>query len=305
MPERRNVARQLRSLCGTLAAICLFAAAVLYALTRYTQLELEGDAARSAHRLVVDRIEPLLAPADAKGPIPATRYQSLSASFRPVLADGPSETIRLWDTHGTALFADKPDAVGRRQIEVRDEIKLLSGGASRSMVVDGDRFRTLTMLRIGESQTQIVIGLDRPHAPIVAKSKARWYRWIEPAIVAAAVCFALWALAALAVMLLPKIASVVSRRRTRVDPSSIPPPPNTIRPAKRPRRGPGVKELDLPAYMLPGFREEVEARRRLEEELEIARRERDALLERVRRMESDPEDGRQHQQRGSEAGSRV
>lgn len=298
MPERRNVARRLRSLWGTLAAICLLAAGVLYGVTRYIQLELEGDAARAAHKLAVDHIEPHLVPADAMDPIAGSRYEELAASFRWELADGPSESVRLWTSDGTILFADKAELVGRRQGDVRDDIKLLRSGASRSMV-DGDRFRTLTMLRIGESQSLIVIGLDRPHAPLVAKSRARWYPWIKPAIVAAVVCFALWALAALAVVLLPRVRPGASMRRTGSDAQQ--PQPSNGKPRKAARRDPSTQDLDLPAYMFPGFREEVEARRRLQEELEIARRERDALLDRVRRLESD-EHGRQQD---SEAGSRV
>jgi predicted nuclease with TOPRIM domain len=44
--------------------------------------------------------------------------------------------------------------------------------------------------------------------------------------------------------------------------------------------------------MLPGFREEMESRQQVQEELNATRRERDALVERLRRLEAERETSR-------------
>ena len=49
---------------------------------------------------------------------------------------------------------------------------------------------------------------------------------------------------------------------------------------------------DLPAYMRPGFQDEVEARREVESALETAQQERAQLLERLRRAEAELDEAR-------------
>jgi hypothetical protein len=122
--------------------------------------------------------------------------------------------------------------------------------------------------------------LDRSHAAIVAEARKPWYAWVGRGIRAAAgfgglyvatvVVFALW--------------GVFERRAAR-----RPAPARASRP-KRDRRP--AEEADLPPYMRPGFQEEAMARRRVEEELEEVRTERDSLRARVRHLESELEEVR-------------
>lgn len=267
MPDRVNLGRQLRALWATLAVICLVAAAAAYGVTRYLQSELEADATRDARKLSVDVLQPLLIPADTDGPVRGARYGVLGAEVEEKVLAGPISAVRVWAADGTVVFADRRDLVGEREPEMRDDIHAVIAGTSQS-VIEGDRFSTLTALEIGNPPTLVAAELVRSHAAIVERSRETWYPWMERAITAAIVCFVLFVATAIGFFAF----GVVARRA-----------------ARKPQAAPAG---NANGYMLPGFREEVESRHRVEEELKAARNERDALLERLRRVEAELEQAR-------------
>ena len=291
MPDRGNLGRQVRALWATLAVICLVGAGAAYGVTRYLQSELETDATRDARKLSVDVLQPLLIPSDAEGPVRGTRYDELLSSVDQRVLAGPINAVTLWAADGTIVFADRRDLVGEREAAMRDDIHAAVAGTSQSSV-EGDRFATLTVLEIGNPPTLVAAELGRSHAAIVEESKETWYPWMERAITAAIVCFALFVATAIGFFAFGVLRRLAARRR-EPDASANGSAIHRRDPAKAERRAPAVAgDEDLPAYMLPGFREEVESRQRVEDELNATRSERDALVERLRRLEAEREGAR-------------
>jgi hypothetical protein len=275
MPNTRDLGRQLRAFFLTLAVIFLVGAGAAYGVTRYLQSELEADATRDARKLSVDVLQPLLVPTDAQGPIRGARYDQLRGAVDERVLAGPINGMVLLAQDGTVLFADQRALVGDHEPALRDDIHAVIAGTSKS-VVDGDRFRTLTVLELGSPPTLVAAELVRSHTAIVEESRATWYPWVGRAVTAAIVCFGL----AIATAIVFLVLGVLGRRSAR-DRSKIEAPP-----LRRKKAAP-LPDEDLPAYMTPGFQEEVGARRQVEEELRAIQHERDALAQRVQRLEAE------------------
>ena len=275
MPDTRHLGRQLRAFFITLAVIFLVGAGAAYGVTRYLQSELEADATRDARKLSVDVLQPLLVPTDAQGPVRGTRYDQLLSAVDDRVLAGPINGVLLLAQDGTVLFADQRALVGDHEPAMRDEIHAVIAGTSKS-IVDGDRFRTLTVLEIGSPPTLVAAELVRSHTAIVEESRATWSPWVARAITAAIVCFGL----ALLTTIVSFVLGVLGRRSAR-DRSRVEAPP-----LRRKKAAP-LPDEELPAYMTPGFQEEVAARRQVEDELRAIQHERDALAERVRRLEAE------------------
>jgi hypothetical protein len=279
--------------------ICLLGAAAAYGVTRYLQSELEADATREARKLSIDVLQPLLNPADTDGPIRGARYRKLDGEVGEKVLAGPINAVKVWAADGTIVFADQRDLVGEREAAMRDDLHAAIAGTSQSDV-EGGRFSTLTVLEIGNPPTLVAGELARSHSAIVEESRETWYPWMERAITAAIVCFVLFVATAIGFLAFGLLA-----RRAARKPEATPAPnangsaPHRRDPARSERRAPAAEDEDLPAYMLPGFRDEVESRHRVEEELKAIKSERDALLERLRRLEAEVERAR------SETPSRV
>jgi hypothetical protein len=275
MPDRRHRGRQLRDVFITLALIFLVGAGAAYGVTRYLQSELESDANRDARKLSVDVLQPLLVPADAQGPVQGARYDELLAAVDQRVLAGPINGVLLLAQDGTILFADQPSLVGDHEPALRDDIHAVIAGTSQSSV-DGDRFRTLTALEIGSPPTLVAAELVRSHTAIVEESREVWYPWVGRAITAAVVCFGL----ALVTAIVFSVIGVLERRSAR---------PRSAVEAPRPRRKKAAADGDenMPAYMHPSFKDEVAARRHVEDELGAIQHERDALAQRVQHLEAE------------------
>jgi hypothetical protein len=274
MPDRRHRGRQLRDVFITLALIFLVGAGAAYGVTRYLQSELESDANRDAHKLSVDVLQPLLVPADAQGPVQGARYDELLAAVDQRVLAGPINGVLLLAQDGTVLFADQPSLVGDHEPALRDDIHAVIAGTSQSSV-DGDRFRTLTALEIGSPPTLVAAELVRSHTAIVKESREVWYPWVARAIAAAIVCFGL----ALVTAIVFSVIGVLERHSARQR-SAVTAPP-------RRRKRDQVPDENAPAYMHPSFKDEVAARRQVEEELRAIQHERDALAQRVQHLEAE------------------
>jgi hypothetical protein len=275
MPDRRHRGRQLRDVFITLALIFLVGAGAAYGVTRYLQSDLESDANRDARKLSVDVLQPLLVPADAQGPVQGARYDELLAAVDERVLAGPINGVLLLAQDGTVLFADQPSLVGDQEPALRNDIHAVIAGTSQSSV-DGDRFRTLTALEIGSPPTLVAAELVRSHTAIVEESREVWYPWVARAITAAIVCFGL----ALVTAIVFSVIGVFERRSARQRSAVTASPP-------RRRKRDQVPDEKAPAYMHPSFKEEVAARRQVEDELRAIQHERDALAQRVQRLEAE------------------
>ena len=275
MPDRRHRGRQLRDVFITLALIFLVGAGAAYGVTRYLQSELESDANRDARKLSVDVLQPLLVPADAQGPVQGARYDELLAAVDQRVLAGPINGVLLLAQDGTVLFADQPSLVGDHEPALRNDIHAVIAGTSQSSV-DGDRFRTLTALEIGSPPTLVAAELVRSHTAIVEESREVWYPWVARAITAAIVCFGL----ALVTAIVFSVIGVFERRSARQRSAVTASPP-------RRRKRDQVPDENAPAYMHPSFKDEVAARRQVEDELRAIQHERDALAQRVQRLEAE------------------
>lgn len=275
MPDRRHRGRQLRDVFITLALIFLLGAGAAYGATRYLQSGLESDATRDARKLSVDVLQPLLVPADAQGLVQGARYDELLSAVDERVLAGPINGVLLLAQDGTVLFADQPSLVGDHEPALRDDIHSVIAGTSQSSV-DGDRFRTLTALEIGSPPTLVAAELVRSHSAIVEESREVWYPWVGRAITAAIVCFGLALVTAIVFATIGVLGRRSARQRSAVESPRL----------RRKKAGADADE-NAPAYLHPSFKDEVAARRQVEEELMAIQHERDALAARVQRLEAE------------------
>lgn len=275
MPDRRHRGRQLRDVFITLALIFLLGAGAAYGATRYLQSGLESDATRDARKLSVDVLQPLLVPADAQGLVQGARYDELLSAVDERVLAGPINGVLLLAQDGTVLFADQPSLVGDHEPALRDDIHSVIAGTSQSSV-DGDRFRTLTALEIGSPPTLVAAELVRSHPAIVEESREVWYPWVGRAITAAIVCFGLALVTAIVFATIGVLGRRSARQRSAVESPRL----------RRKKAGADADE-NAPAYLHPSFKDEVAARRQVEEELMAIQHERDALAARVQRLEAE------------------
>jgi hypothetical protein len=282
-PPRPKPGSALRALWATLAGIFLLLGGVAYAANLYFASELERAATRDARKLAIDVIQPLLTPADASAPIRGERYDQLLASVEQNVLAGPVNRVRLWRADGTILFADDPALVGHREADMRDDIHAVTAGTSETRIL-GDRFRTLTSIRIGEPPILLAVELGRSHSALVAPASERWHPWIVRAGVVAGVWVALYLATALFFFLL----GAFTRRSKSAKPKSS----NAGRSGRKARKDEAPADAEAPAYMQPGFQEEFQSRKRAEDALASVERQRDGLLERVRVLELELEAAR-------------
>ena len=275
MPDRRHRGRQLRDVFITLALIFLLGAGAAYGATRYLQSGLESDATRDARKLSVDVLQPLLVPADAQGLVQGARYDELLSAVDERVLAGPINGVLLLAQDGTVLFADQPSLVGDHEPALRDDIHSVIAGTSQSSV-DGDRFRTLTALEIGSPPTLVAAELVRSHPAIVEESREVWYPWVGRAITAAIVCFGLALVTAIVFATIGVLGRRSARQRSTVESPRL----------RRKKAGADADE-NAPAYLHPSFKDEVAARRQVEDELRVIQHERDALAARVQRLEAE------------------
>jgi hypothetical protein len=282
-PPKPKPGSALRALWATLAGIFLLLGGVAYAANLYFESELERAATRDARKLAIEVIQPLLSPADASAPIRGARYDQLLASIDQSVLAGPVNTVRLWRADGTILFADDPSLVGDRDADMRDDIHAVTAGTSQSQVL-GDRFRVLTSIKVGEPPILLAVELGRSHSAVVAPASERWHPWVVRAGVAAGVCVVLYVATALFFSLF----GTITRRAKSAKPKLA----DAGRSGRRAQKDPAPPEPDIPAYMQPGFQDEFQSRKRAEDALAAAERERDGLRERVRVLELELEAAR-------------
>jgi hypothetical protein len=297
-PAHKRRGRELRGLFGTLVVIFLLGMGVAYGATWYQRGQLEEEATRDARKLAVRVIQPMLLPSDAAAPIRGERYDQLLSLVEERVLAGPINHVRLWRADGTVLFADDASAGGKREPAMRDDIHAVTAGTSSS-AVKGERYRILTSVRIGDPPRFLVVELNQPHASIVQRANKQWRPWMVRAGVGAGISAALYVATVIGFSLYGAVAKPGQRSKSK-DVKKKEAKPKAAKkeaaPAADGRRAavPNGKAQppELPPYMQPGYQEEVNARRRAEEALQTVERQRDELLERVRRLEAELEQAR-------------
>jgi hypothetical protein len=294
LPAWKRRGRGLRGLFGTLTVIFLLAVGFTYGATRYQERQFEEDATRDARKLAVRVMQPMLLPSDATGPIRGERYQQLMSLVEGRVMAGPINRIRVWRADGTILFADDASMVGKREPQMRDEIHAVTGGGTSQGDVKGERYRSLTSVRVGDPPRFLVVELSQSHDAIVQRAKKQWRPWMVRAGVGAGVSFALYLATAAALALYgamvksgrarPKQTKPKADRKDAKASSEV---AKNGKDGKRAERG-----TELPGYLQPGYQDEVSARRRAEDAMQTLERQRDELLERVRRLEAELEQAR-------------
>jgi two-component system, NarL family, sensor kinase len=267
----KSFARDLRAFWLALAVICLLGVIAAYGITRFRLTELEQAATRDARRLAVEVVQPALSPGDGSRPMRGARYESMLSTIEGRVLLRPIGAVRIWSGDGTIVFADDPKLVGDRMPAMRDDIHDLNAGAV-SGFVKGGRFHTLVLLRVAKSPTSLAAELIRSHAPLVEKAKRPWYPWVGRAIRGAIAFAALYVVTWAGLFVYDVLRRRSALRRSRAT-------------MKEERSAAAEEDENVPAYVRPGFREELETRQRVERELTSAQAERDELARRLQQAE--------------------
>jgi hypothetical protein len=268
----KSFARDLRAFWLALAVIGLLGAIAAYGITRFRLTELEQAATRDARRLAVEVVQPALSPGDGSRPMRGARYESMLSTIEGRVLLRPIGAVRIWSGDGTIVFADDPKLVGDRMPAMRDDIHDLNAGAV-SGFVKGGRFHTLVLLRVAKSPTtSLAAELIRSHAPLVEKAKGPWYPWVGRAIRGAIAFAALYVVTWAGFFVYDVLRRRMALRRSGAT-------------MKEERSAAAEEDENVPAYVRPGFREELETRQRVERELTSAQAERDELARRLQQAE--------------------
>lgn len=271
MSDPKTAGRDLRALWATLAVICLLGAGVAYGVTRYRLMELEEQAGRYARKLAVDVIQPALTAGDVAAPIRGEQLAEVRSAIEDRVLEGPIDAVRLWSADGTVVYADDPRVIGEQDQGIRQEIHAASADTSVHGFTTGGRFHSLVLMHVGKPSTTVAAELVRSHEAMVAKAQEPWYPWVARAIKVAIAFAVLYVVTWVGF----GVYGFVRRRASRRKAEAAKQPPVI------PGRRTGVADEDLPAYMKPGFQQEVEARRQAEAEAASARAERDELARRL------------------------
>jgi hypothetical protein len=312
---------RLRGWFGTLAFASLVVAGVAYGATIVVRIGLEREAVADAGTLANSIVAPALRPADLDAPIRGERYQSLLSTMRRRVLKPPVTSIEIWKPDGTIVFADRRSLLGQRVPSMRASLHDAHVRGSLRLT-EGDTFRALIGVAVGDASA--VVEVDRP-ASGIAEQAGRWRPWVPRGLRAAAAFLVLYGLSVAASLFTrrrrardavrlptrkggtPSASPVedsrlnVRRRRSDRQPTdrsapTDPPGPPGSRGGPGP---PGPPGSTVPAYMQPGFREHLEARREAEDALTSARQalsasesERQRLRERLEQIESELEEAR-------------
>src|SRR5262245_24349384 len=199
------------------------------------------------------------------------RLAQMRSTVEAKVLDGPVRAVRIWSGDGRVVFADDPKLIADREPSMREDLHTMTAGTAAHSSVTGDHFRTLVVMHVGKPPTLMAAELIRPYTPLIEKARAPWYPWVARAI-RFAIAFAVLYL----VTWVAFAAYDIVRRRVEQERAEA-----KRQEAETGRRRPPVADEDLPAYMQPGFQQEVEARRKAEAEAASARAERDELARRL------------------------
>jgi hypothetical protein len=295
-----NVPNRLRSLFGTIAFLSLLVAGLAYGATWVARTGLERDAVAQAGRAAGAVVEPELRRDDVRAPMSGERYAELRTLIDKRIVNPPVTSVEIWNEDGAIVYAGRRSRLGETVPAMRDVVReTLTRGSMK--LVEGDTLRALAALRLPAAA--VVVEVDRSYAGLVAEANERWQPWVRRGVTLAAIALVLYVLAVgVSLVERRRRASAAERLPEPVRTGNAQPPPaeeDSHLAIRRRRADPDEVKPDAPAYMQPGFREHLQARREAEEALIAAQQalgtaeqDRQRLQERLRQTEAELEDAR-------------
>ena len=175
------------------------------------------------------------------------RYASMRSAIEERVLVWPIIAVRIWSGNGTVVFADDPKVVGEQVPALRDDIHDLNAGGVRGFVT-GNRVHTISCSSASPAHRRRWRPISCGHTPARGGAQESWYPWVGRAIRVAIGFGVLY----LVTWVRFAVYAVLRRQVAPPDPGGD---EGRARPAKA--------DEDLPAYMHPRFRDEVETRRRV------------------------------------------
>ncbi len=294
-----RLANRLRNAFGTLAFLSLAVAAIAFGASFVLRSGLEKEAIAQAGTLANTIVQPALDPNDVAAPMTGDRYRTIRHLVRKRVLEPPVTSVEIWNGDGTIVFADEKSRVGEQVPAMKSVIHDATIEGSTD-VVEGDTFRALVGVGVGDAS--LVVELDRPMAAI-DDTADRWLPWVRRGMQAAVAFLALWVAAvALSVVARRGRAKQADQLPQKVETGNAPPAHEqdahvSVRRRKTDR--PDGVSPDAPAYMQPGFREHLDARREAEDALSNAQQalraselDRERLQQRLDQTESELQEAR-------------
>jgi hypothetical protein len=290
---------RLRSAFGTLAFLSIAVATIAFGASFVLRSGLEKDAVAEAGKVAGTIVQPALDPQDVLQPMTGDRYAALRQIVRKRVLAPPVTSIEIWNEDGTIVFADRRSRVGEQVPAMRAAIHDAKIEGS-SKLVEGDTFRALVGIGVGDAAA--VVELDRPMAGI-EETADRWLPWVRRGMQAAVVFLALW-VAAVALSLIARRgrARQAEQLPQKIRTGNAPPTPEEdahVNVRRRKTDRPDGVSPDAPAYMQPGFREHLEARREaedalsnLQQALRASELDRERLQQRLEQTEAELQEAR-------------
>jgi hypothetical protein len=310
----RDLPRRLRSLFGTLTFLALAIAAVGFGATWVIRVGLERDALAQAGKIAASVLEPALTTDDVQHPMTGRRYTEIRRLVADKVTGNGVNSVEIWRADGTVVFALRRALIGKAPAPMRAIVRDTLERGSLS-IVEGDTFRALVAVR-PSADIGAVVELDRSYAAMTA-SASRWRPWTDRGIAVAIACFLIYLLCVGASLVEQRTRAKPAidlpehlrrsdgprRRRSDADaepiaPVAAPEPDSHVTVRRRPSTA-DEPSADAPAYVQPGFREHLEARREAEnalgsiqQALASSEQERARLQERLRAAEAELEQAR-------------
>lgn len=254
--EPRTTTRNRRVLWGALSLVLIAAMAASYFLGGKARERHEARATSDARSTTELILAPLFKPKDLAEPVGHNRHEELLAAIgERILQASPITAVSVWSPDGTMVLSTVSRSVGNRLSGERDRLRRVMRGGVES-VVEGPLFRTYVPLRPEPgSEAEGVVQLDRPYAPMLTAATRPW-RLATTGL-------------ALGLLIAGTLFGLTFRRRTAAQATDDEgeheaPPDGGVAPEGagapavpgRTRGNPGPP----PAYTVPGYREQVQAR---------------------------------------------
>ncbi len=262
----RDTRRTQRPIWAAMTALLLTGMITSLFLAARAKQSAEATATSRAQVAVQEDLAPLLTSSDAAQPVTGERYQTLSALVtRRLLSAGPSDGVTMYSPDATIVFDLERGRVGERAPELRARIDRVIG-QGRESVVEGDAFHAFVPLRLKPEEDPLaVVDVTQPYEPLWSSASKPWR--------VAAIGFAALLLPALGMLVLGFRGSFGrstggtgwgrAAAGARATPApAVPAHEASMRPTRA--AGGGVVEPP-PVYEHPGYRAEVEGRRKAEE----------------------------------------
>lgn len=261
----RDTRRTQRPIWAAMTALLLTGMITSLFLAARAKQSAEATATSRAQVAVQEDLAPLLTSSDAAQPVTGERYQTLSALVtRRLLSAGPSDGVTMYSPDATIVFDLERGRVGERAPELRARIDRVLG-QGRESVVEGDAFHAFVPLRLKPEEDPLaVVDVTQPYEPLWSSASKPWR--------VAAIGFAALLLPALGMLVLGFRGSFgrstggTGLGRAAAGTRAAPAPAVQAHDASiRPTRAAGGVVEPPPVYEHPGYRAEVEGRRKAEE----------------------------------------